>query len=92
MVSELAPADRAYLHTMAQVLDHDRVAHSADIAQVLGKGTKQLSPVRGRLLRNGMVLAPSRGELVFAVPYLADYMLSSPEPSTEVARVRAWRV
>ena len=92
IVDELAPADLAYLVAMAQVLDGERIARVADIARILGKDVKQMSPVRARLLRNGIVLSPGRGQLVFAIPYLADYVLSAPEESSELERVRSWRV
>ena len=31
-------------------------------------------PYRKRLIEAGVIEAPRRGELVFAVPYLADYL------------------
>lgn len=91
-VDELPPSDVAYLVAMAQCLTSQRVAYSSDVARVLGKDTKQTSPARARLLRNGIVLAPRRGQLMFAVPYLADYVLDMPEEACEVERVRSWGV
>lgn len=92
MVAELAPTDRAYLRAVAEHLDEHRVARVFDVAQALGKNTKQTSPARGRLVRNGILLAPERGQLMFAIPLLADYVLSSPKETSEVARIRSWSV
>ena len=92
MVDELPPSDVAYLVAMANALSPQRVARSSEIARALGKDTKQASPARARLLRNGLVLAPGRDELMFAVPYLADYVLEMPEETDEVDRVRSWGV
>lgn len=92
MVAELPSSDVAYLVAMAQCLDEQRIARSSDVARVLGKDVKQASPARARLLRSGTVLAPRRGQLMFAVPYLASYVLEMPEESSEVERVRAWGV
>ena len=92
MVAELRSSDVAYLVAMAQCLDEQRIARSSDVARVLGKDVKQASPARARLLRSGLVLAPRRGQLMFAVPYLAIYVLEMPEESSEVERVRAWGV
>ena len=92
MVAELSATDYAYLAGMAQCLDKRRFARSSDVARVLGKDVKQTSPSRARLLRSGIVLSPCRGYLVFAVPYLADYVLETPNETSEIERVRAWGV
>jgi hypothetical protein len=42
----------------------------------LGKKGPALQPYRKRLLEAGVIEAPRRGELVFAVPYLAEYLLN----------------
>jgi hypothetical protein len=92
MVAELPPSDLAYLMAMARCLDEQRTARSSDVARALGKDVKQASPARARLMRSGIVLAPHRGQLMFAVPYLASYVLELPEEASEVERIRAWGV
>jgi hypothetical protein len=42
---------------------------------VLGKNGPAIQPYRKRLIEAGVIEAPRRGELVFAVPYLAEYLL-----------------
>ena len=92
MVAELSPAERAYLRSVAQCLDEGCVAHATDIAQRLGKDAKQMSAVRASLLKGGILLAPQRGQLVFSVPHLADYVQAPPAASAEVERVLSWGV
>ena len=36
-----------------------------------------IQPYRKRLIDAGIIEAPRRGELIFAVPYLADFLLNS---------------
>jgi hypothetical protein len=43
-------------------------------------------------MHSGIVLAPRRGQLMFAVPYLANYVLELPEETSEIERIRAWGV
>ena len=43
---------------------------------VLGEKGPAIQPYRKRLLEAGIIEAPRRGELVFAVPYLSEYLLN----------------
>jgi hypothetical protein len=40
----------------------------------MGKEGPAIQPYRKRLIEAGIIEAPRRGELVFAVPYLSDYL------------------
>ena len=42
----------------------------------LGKKGSAIQPYRKRLIESGVIEAPRRGELVFAVPYLSEYLLN----------------
>lgn len=75
---------------MTQCLDEQRTARSSDVVRTLVKDVKQASPARARLIRSGITLAPHRGQLMFAVPYFASYVLELPEETSEVERTRAW--
>ena len=48
---------------------------TAKLQAELGKDGPAFQPYRKRLLEAGVIEAPRRGEIVFAVPYLADYLL-----------------
>lgn len=54
---------------------------TAKLQAALGKKGPALQPYRKRLLEGGVIEAPRRGELVFAVPYLAEYLLSEMKES-----------
>lgn len=50
---------------------------TAKLQAALGKKGPAIQPYRKRLLDAGVIEAPRRGELVFAVPYLADFLLNT---------------
>lgn len=49
-------------------------ATTAKLQAALGRKGPAIQPYRKRLLEAGVIEAPRRGELVFAVPYLAEYL------------------
>ena len=51
------------------------IATTTQLQAALGKMGPALQPYRKRLLDAGVIESPRRGELVFAVPYLKDYLL-----------------
>lgn len=68
----LSDNDKLFLKAMAHQ------GHTVSIAKLqaaLGEKGPAIQPYRKRLLDAGVIEAPRRGELVFAVPYLADYLL-----------------
>jgi len=77
---------------MAQCLNDDRVARTADIASSLNKRQKQLSRALKDLLGSGIILAPGRGEVMFNVPYLADYALKPQGTDEEITLAKGWRI
>lgn len=90
MVEVLPRTEVDYLRAMSAVLDDTRVARTADIAQELGKTQQQLSMPRRHLIDEGIVIAARRGELIFGIPYLDDYLLRRDEVSDEVRSREAW--
>ena len=90
LVEELPRAERGYLRAMAECLDNDRLARTAEVAEKLGVTQRSLSQARSRLVGSGVIAAPERGAVMFCVPYLADFMLKGQASSSaiEVARAR----
>ncbi|MBQ9356418.1 MAG: AAA family ATPase [Prevotella sp.] len=73
ILTPLSNNDLTFLQALA------RCGETATISQLqakLGKRGPAIQPYRKRLIDAGVIEAPRRGELVFAVPYLADYLLT----------------
>ena len=68
----LSDNDRLFLRAIARC---GGTATTDKLQAALGKKGPAIQPYRKRLLDAGVIEAPRRGELVIAVPYLADYLL-----------------
>ena len=66
------PAERRYLRAMAELGPGPH--RSGDIAQTLSQKVISLAPLRDRLIRKGMIWAPSHGDTAFTVPLFHDYL------------------
>jgi hypothetical protein len=66
------PAERRYLRAMAALGPGPH--RSGDIAQTLSQKVISLAPLRDRLIRKGMIWAPSHGDTAFTVPLFHDYL------------------
>ena len=86
----MSTEERGYLEAMARVVDAERVAKTSDIARTWGKTLQQASRPRGNLIKNGVIISVGRGEVMFNIPYLRDYVLKEPLQSANVALVRQW--
>ncbi len=64
--------ERRYLSAIAWRGDGPQ--RSGEIARALGKDPNEVSVVRDRLLKAGLIYAPRRGEVDFTVPLCADYL------------------
>ena len=73
ILSPLSDNDKTFLKAMAR---QGETANTAKLQATLGKKGPAIQPYRKRLLEAGVIEAPRRGELVFAVPYLAEYLLN----------------
>jgi hypothetical protein len=71
ILNPLSDNDKIFLKAMAR---QGETASTAKLQAALGKRGPALQPYRKRLLDAGVIEAPRRGELVFAVPYLAEYL------------------
>ena len=72
ILSPLSDNDKIFLKAMARQGD---TVSTAKLLAALGKKGPAMQPYRKRLIEAGVIEAPRRGELVFAVPYLAEYLL-----------------
>ena len=80
ILSPLSDNDIVFLKAMAGVGETVTISK---LQEVLGENGPAIQPYRKRLLDAGVIEAPRRGELVFAVPYLADYLLGEFSVSME---------
>ena len=72
ILSPLSDNDKIFLKAMAR---QGETVTIAKLQAALGKKGPAIQPYRKRLLEAGVIESPRRGELVFAVPYLAEYLL-----------------
>lgn len=72
ILAPLSDNDRLFLRALARC---GGTVTTAKLQAKLGKKGPAIQPYRKRLIEAGIIEAPRRGELVFAVPYLADYLL-----------------
>ena len=72
ILSPLSDNDKVFLKAMAHI---GGTVTTAKLQAALGRRGPAIQPYRKRLLDAGVIEAPRRGELEFAVPYLADYLL-----------------
>lgn len=68
------------------------MARTADIARELGRAQNSLSQAREYLLENGIVYSPRRGQLIFLVPYLADYLLRDKPEEETPSMAELWKM
>lgn len=73
ILSPLSDNDRIFLQALARC---GGTVTTAKLQAALGKRGPAIQPYRKRLIEAGVIEAPRRGELVFAVPYLAEYILT----------------
>lgn len=72
ILSPLSDNDILFLKAMARC---GEPVTTAQLQAAMGDKASALQPYRRRLLDAGIIEAPRRGELVFAVPYLAEHLL-----------------
>ena len=72
ILNPLSDNDKVFLRAMARV---GGTVTTAKLLAVLGRKGPAIQTYRKRLIEGGVIESPRRGELVFAVPYLADYLL-----------------
>jgi hypothetical protein len=78
ILSPLSDNDKIFLHALAQC---GAVVSTAKLQNALGDDGPAIQPYRKRLIEAGIIESPRRGELLFAVPYLSDYLIKQQEGS-----------
>lgn len=68
-LNDLSDVDREFLVAMAE---DDGPSRVADLAKRLGQSPQYINGYRGRLVAAGVIEAPARGRVDFAIPYLRD--------------------
>jgi hypothetical protein len=74
------PAERAYLHAMAQLGDGPVTTQA--VARAAGRPIRSLSPVRDAVIRKTLVYSPERGYVTFSVPHFAAYLRQQDPPAS----------
>ena len=72
ILAPLSDNDKLFLKAMARI---GGTVTTAKLQAALGENGPAIQPYRKRLIEAGVIEAPRRGELVFAVPYLSEYLL-----------------
>jgi AAA+ ATPase superfamily predicted ATPase len=68
----VTPAERGYLRALAEL--GEGAHRSGEVADLIGKNTHQLGPVRDSLIRKGMIYSPAHGDIAFTVPLFDQFM------------------
>lgn len=68
----LTPREKDYLRALAELGDTPQ--RSGDIAEKLGVEVNKVAPLRGSLIRKGMIYSPSHGDTAFTVPLFGEFM------------------
>lgn len=71
-IDRLTNAEKDFVIAMSTL--HGEMYKISDIASQLNKESKNLSGVRDKIIKKGMIYSPSYGELAFTVPLFADYL------------------
>lgn len=75
-VQRCSPEELRYMRAMAEL--GPEALKASDVAQVLGKTSEQVAPVRARLISKGLLYTPRHGYAKFTVPqfdrFIARYM------------------
>lgn len=71
-LERLPEKEKEYLYVVAKQADPK--ARSGDVAKALGKKTSETTVVRDRLIKKGILWAPSQGELEFTIPFFGEYV------------------
>lgn len=71
-LSRLTPKEKEYMRTMAELGPGPH--RSGDIADLIGVKVTAVAPVRGSLIKKGMIYSPSHGDTAFTVPLYDQYL------------------
>lgn len=71
-LDRLTPREKAYLRAMAELGPGPH--RSGDIAEKMGVGVASVAPLRGGLIKKGMIYSPTHGDTAFTVPLFDQFM------------------
>ncbi|HET6510474.1 MAG TPA: hypothetical protein VFG42_27005 [Baekduia sp.] len=71
-IGKLTDGERTYVSAIAHLGDGPQPV--SEVADLLGRTTTALSPVRHELMRAAVIYAPRRGVVDFTVPHCADFV------------------
>lgn len=74
-LDRLTPREKAYMRAMAELGPGPH--RSSDIAALLGEPVTRVAPIRGGLIRKGMIYSPQYGDTAFTVPMFDAFMRRS---------------
>ena len=66
------PLEKSYLRAMAE--QNTDFRRSGDVAQLMGKSSQQVAPVRAKLISKGMIYSPAHGDNRCTVPLFGDFL------------------
>lgn len=67
-----SPSEKKYMRALAEF--GPGYHRSGDIADKLGVKTTTVAPIRGKLIKKGMIYSPAHGDTAFTVPLFDSYM------------------
>ena len=82
----VTPGEREYMRALAEL--GEGVHRSGEVADLIGKTTNQLGPVRDALIRKGMVYSPAYGDIAFTVPLFDQFMKRTMPMPAKTRRAR----
>ena len=71
-LDRLTPREKAYLRAMAELGPGPH--RSGDIAEKMRAGVASVAPLRGGLIKKGMIYSPTHGDTAFTVPLFDQFM------------------
>lgn len=72
-IDRVTETERAYLVAMA-ACGGPGPYRSGEVAEAMGRTTSQVGPYRDRLIKHGVIYAPTHGYVAFTVPMFDDYL------------------
>jgi hypothetical protein len=82
----VTPGEREYMRALAEL--GEGVHRSGEVAELIGKTTNQLGPVRDTLIRKGMIYSPAHGDIAFTVPLFDQFMKRTMRMPSKAKRSR----
>ncbi len=71
-LDRLTPREKAYLRAMAELGPGPH--RSGDIAEKMGTAVASVAPLRGGLIKKGMIYSPTHGDTAFTVPLFDQFI------------------